>query len=97
MTILEDSNESYPSMVAHYQMLEYSIIMAQIIYSFDIDTSWLMTLLKLIRLDWWLYWSWYVLTDDFIEVIAFKRVADLCEWLLTFFNKMYHRENLGDI
>ena len=39
MTILEDSNESYPSMVAHYQMLEYSIIMAQIIYSFDIDTS----------------------------------------------------------
>ena len=51
----------------------------------EIDTSWLMTLLKLIRLDWWLYW------------IAFKRVADLWEWLLTFFNKMYQRENLGDI
>ena len=39
MTILEDSNKSYPSMVAHYQMFDYSIIMDQIIYSFEIDTS----------------------------------------------------------
>ena len=36
----EDSNKLYPSMVARHQMiLEYSIIMQQIIHSLEIDTS----------------------------------------------------------
>ena len=38
MKIHDDSNKSYPSMVAHPQILEYSIIMHQIIYSFESDT-----------------------------------------------------------
>ena len=51
----EDSNKSYPSMVAHHQMiLECSIIMNQIIHSFEIDTSWLLNLLKLLILLKWL-------------------------------------------
>ena len=39
VTVFEDSNKSYPSMVAHYQMFDYLLIMDQIIYSFEIDTS----------------------------------------------------------
>ena len=39
----EDSNKSYPSMVAPPQILKYSIIMHQIIHSSD--TSWLLNLL----------------------------------------------------
>ena len=40
MIMHEDSNKWYPSMVARYQMvLECSIIMYQIIHSFEIDTS----------------------------------------------------------
>ena len=36
----EGSNKAYPSMVDHHQViLEYSMIMRQIIHSFEIDTS----------------------------------------------------------
>ena len=35
MKIHEVSSKSYPSMVAHPQILEYSIIMNQIIHSFE--------------------------------------------------------------
>ena len=42
-------------MVAHHQMiLECSIIMHQKIQSFEIDTSWLLNLLKLLILLKWL-------------------------------------------
>ena len=37
MKIHEVSSKSYPSMVAHPQILEYSIIMHQIIHSFESD------------------------------------------------------------
>ena len=40
MIIHEDSKKSYPSVVAYHQMiLEYSIIMHQIIHSFETDIS----------------------------------------------------------
>ena len=40
MIMHEDSNKLYPSMVARHQMiLEFSIIMHQIMHSLEIDTS----------------------------------------------------------
>ena len=57
MIMHEDSNKLYPSMVARHQMiLECSIIVHQIIYSFEIDTSWLLNLLKLLILLMWLFY-----------------------------------------
>ena len=46
MQIYEDSNKSYPLMVAHPQILECSMIMHQIFHSFESDTSSLFNLLK---------------------------------------------------
>ena len=55
MIIREDSNKLYPSMVAYHQMiLECSIIMHKMIHSFEIDTSWLLSLLKLLILFRWM-------------------------------------------
>ena len=49
MIMHEDSNKLNPLTVACHQMiLECSIIMDQIIHSFDIDSSWLLNLLKLL-------------------------------------------------
>ena len=45
MKIHEDSNKSYPSMVVHRQILDYSMIMHPIIHYFESDTSWLLNLL----------------------------------------------------
>ena len=39
MIILEDSNKSYPPVVAQYQILKYSIIMHEIIDCFEIDSN----------------------------------------------------------
>ena len=48
MIMQEDSDKSYPLMVAYHQMMfEYSIIMHHIIHSFEIDTFLLLNLLKL--------------------------------------------------
>ena len=48
MIMQEDSDKSYPLMVAYRQMMfEYSIIMHHIIHSFEIDTFLLLNLLKL--------------------------------------------------
>ena len=58
----EDSNELYPSMVARHQMiLKCSIIMQQIIHSFEIDTSGLLNILKLLILIKWLIYRNYYL------------------------------------
>ena len=35
----KDSNKFYPLMVAHHRILDSSIIMHQIIHSFEIETS----------------------------------------------------------
>ena len=43
--IHEDSNKSYPSMVVHRQILDYSMIMHPIIHCFESDTSWSLNLL----------------------------------------------------
>lgn len=50
MKINEHSNKSYPSMVAHPQIIEYSTIMLQIIHSFENDTSLLLNLLRVLLL-----------------------------------------------
>ena len=62
MIIHEDSNKLYPSMVTRHQMiLEFSIIMHQIIHSLEIDTSWLIKLSKLlILLKWFIYRNDYL-------------------------------------
>ena len=41
----EDSNKSYPSMVVNPQILDYSMIMHQIIHCFETDTSWILNLI----------------------------------------------------
>ena len=51
MIMHENSDRLYPSMVARHQMIsECSIIMHQIIHSFEINTSGLLNLLKLLIL-----------------------------------------------
>ena len=48
---VQNSNKSYLSLIADHQIiLEYLIIMHQMIHSFEIDTSWLMDLLRLLVL-----------------------------------------------
>ena len=48
---VQNSNKSYPSLTAYHQIiLEYLIIMHQIIHSFEIDTSWLLDVLRLLVL-----------------------------------------------
>ena len=48
---VQNSNKSYPSLIAHHPIiLEYLIIMHQIIHSFEIDTSWLLDVLRLLVL-----------------------------------------------
>ena len=55
MIMHKDSNKLYPSMVAGHQIiLECSIIMHKIIHSLEIDTSWLLNLLKLLIFLKWL-------------------------------------------
>ena len=50
-----DLKKSYPSKVAHKKIIiEYSIIMHQIIHSFEINTSWWLNLLTLLVLLKWL-------------------------------------------
>ena len=56
-----------PSMVAHHQILEYSIIMHQIIHSFKIDTSWLLNLLKLLLLVLLIYGNHYLMFYNNME------------------------------
>ena len=46
MKIHKDSNKSYPLMVAPPQILEYFIVMYQIIHSFESDTSWVLNVLS---------------------------------------------------
>ena len=53
MIIHDDSNKSYPLIVAHHQTFGYSIIMHQIIHYFETDTSWLLNLLTLLLLSYW--------------------------------------------
>ena len=52
MKINEHSNKSYPSMVAHPQIIEYTTIMLHIIHSFENDTSLLLNLLRVLLLKW---------------------------------------------
>ena len=48
---VQNSNKSYLSLIAYHQIiLEYLIIMHQIIHSFETDTSWLLDLLRLLVL-----------------------------------------------
>ena len=55
MIMHKDSKKSYPSMVAHHQIIfEYSIIMHQKVHSFETDTSWLLNLSQLLTLLQWL-------------------------------------------
>ena len=81
-------------MVAHHQMiLECSIIMHQIIHSFEIDTSWLLNLLKLlILLKWLIHRNDYVtfynnmdqksnLGDMYTSMQIQKGVLFLLTWL----------------
>ena len=49
----KDSNKSYPLIVFDHLILEYSIIMHQIILSFETYTSWLSNLLKSLLLFKW--------------------------------------------
>ena len=52
MKIHKDSNKSYPSMVVHPQMLDFYMILHQIIHYFESDTSWILSLLfKLLLLE----------------------------------------------
>ena len=44
MKFHEDSNKSYPSMGVNPQILDYSMIMRQIIHCFETDTSWILNL-----------------------------------------------------
>ena len=61
MQIYEDSNKSYPLMVAHPQILECSMIMHQIFHSFESDTSSLFNLLKS------LLWKWLIYGNDYLR------------------------------
>ena len=51
MIIHKDSNKSFPSMEPHDRIIEYSII----IYSFEINASWLLNTLKLLLLESFIY------------------------------------------
>ena len=52
MIIHKVSDKSYPFMVAYHQILEYSIIMYQIIYFFEVEASSLLNSVKLLLLKW---------------------------------------------
>ena len=55
----EDPNKPYPLMVAHSQILEYSIILQQ-----------KPILLKVVHPEYWIYWSKFYWSDYLVKMIT---------------------------
>ena len=61
MVTQENSNKTYPLMVAHHQVeLNYSIISQKIIHSVEIGTFSLLSILK------WFALNWLTFGDDYV-------------------------------
>ena len=63
MVIQQDSNKSYSSMATHHQtILDYSINNQQMIHPYELDTYWLLNLLK-----WLLFLKWLIYGNDYLK------------------------------
>lgn len=73
----EYSNKPCPSMVLHPQILEYLIILHQVIHSFESDISWLLNLLLK-----FLLFKWLICGNDYLAFYkkwSAKEIMIICK------------------